>query len=228
VPGQDNQLFDRALLQRAWGGEESAKEELVRKYLPMVYRIVRGQCVRWADHEDLCQEGLIGLLKAISEYNPSRYAVKFSTFAYICILRRVANVIRQGQTKKSRALSMALSLNACLSTEENRTVQDSLMVAGADPLDVILGDWMEDRLRTVLKVHLSYVEYAVVDLLLQGLSTGEIQAELALGPKVIDNARTRARLKLRRLVEQYGSLLSPELPLSARKRLDLAMAVRVG
>ena len=45
---------------------------------------------------------------------------------------------------------------------------------------------------------------------------------------MVDNARTRARLKLRRLVERYGSLLSPELPLNVRKRLDLAMEIRVG
>ena len=67
----------------------------------MVHRIVRNQGGRWSDYEDLCQEGIIGLLKAIGEYNPERYAVKFSTFAYICILRRVSNIIRQARPRKA-------------------------------------------------------------------------------------------------------------------------------
>ena len=225
---ENNQLIDQSLLGRAWRGDREAQEDLVRKYLPMVHRIVRSQGRRWLDYEDLCQEGIIGLLKAISEYNPERYAVKFSTFAYICILRRVSNIIRQGQTKKSRALNAALSLSAHAAGEENRTIQDSLMAKSADPLELVLTDWSEERLRAVLMAHLSHVEYTVIDLLLRGLSTGEIQAELGLGAKVIDNARTRARLKLRRLVAKYGTLLSPDLPLNARKRLDLAISVRVG
>ena len=107
-------------------------------------------------------------------------------------------------------------------------MQDGIAGTETDPLDVVLGNWSEERIHTVLEVHLSRVEFAVVDLMLKGMTTGEIQVELGLEPKVVDNARTRARLKLRRLVERYGSLLNPELPLHTKKRLDLAMDVRVG
>lgn len=228
MPTEENQLVDMMLLKRVWSGDEAAKEELVRKYLPMVHGLARRQVGEWVDYEDLCQEGAIGLLRAINEYDPARYAVKFSTFAYICIMRHVANVVRRTQTKKSRLFNAAVSLNAQLVYDENRTVLDSLVVKEADPLEIVLADWAEERLHAVLGAHLSAVEYAVVHLLLQGLSTGEIQAELALGAKVIDNARTRARTKLLRLIREYGSLLHPDLPLCARRRLDLAMAIRVG
>ncbi|MGE5551878.1 MAG: sigma-70 family RNA polymerase sigma factor [Bacteroidota bacterium] len=226
----ENQLIDEALLKRAWAGDELAKEDLVKKYLPMVHRIVRMRAARWSDcYEDLCQDGMIGLLKAIGEYDPGRYAVKFSTFAYICILRRVANVLKHAQTKKNRILTNALSLNSGFTPEDGRAfLQDALVAVDGDPLEEVVERWAEERLRLVLKNHLSNVEFAVIDLLLLGMSTEEIQAELALGAKVVDNARTRARLKLRRLVEKYGSLLSPNLPLYARKRLDLAITVRVG
>lgn len=228
MPMEENQLVDMVLLKKVWSGDEAAKEELVRKYLPMVHGLARRQVGEWVDYEDLCQEGAIGLLRAINEYDPGRYAVKFSTFAYICIMRHVANVIRRTQTKKSRLFNTAVSLNAQLVCDENRTVLDSLVAKEADPLEIVLADWAEERLQAVLGAHLTAVEYAVIHLLLQGLSTGEIQAELALGAKVIDNARTRARTKLLRLIREYGSLLHPDLPLSVRKRLDLAMAIRVG
>ncbi|MGE5598311.1 MAG: sigma-70 family RNA polymerase sigma factor [Bacteroidota bacterium] len=227
----ENQHVDQALLERIWRGEERAKEDLVRKYLPMVHRIVRDRAARWSDHyDDLCQEGSIGLLKAIFEYDPEHYAVKFSTFAYICILRRVSNVLKQAQSRKNRLFAQALSLNAGAAIEDGRPNLQDLLLADAadDPLEMLLDRLTEERLRLVLLNHLSQVEYAVIDRLLQGLSTEEIQAELSLGGKVIDNARTRARVKLRRLVGRYGSLLNPELPLRARKRLDLAIKVCVG
>jgi len=62
-------------------------------------------------------------------------------------------------------------------------------------------------------------------MIITGMSSGEIQDELGLDAKIIDNARTRARLKLRRLMDQYGSLLDPQLPMKVRKRVDLAMTL---
>jgi len=226
MAAQDNQALDRMLLTRIKRGDEEAKEALVRKYLPMVHRIVRGRFGYGCEYDDLVHEGAIGLLKAILEYDPLQYAVKFSTFAYLCVARRVCNSLKQACTKKRQALRSAISLQARQAWgEENRTIADAVEAKTADPLETIMADWSEDRLRAVLRVHLSVVEFTVIDLLLQGLNTAEIQDQLCLEPKVVDNARTRARLKLRRLVREYGSLLNPDLPLRTKKRLDLAMRV---
>ena len=77
----------------------ASKDELVLKYLPMVKHIVKGYHPSQSDFEDFSQEGAIGLLKAIEEYNPERFQVKFSTFAYLCIMRRISNIYRKNRKK---------------------------------------------------------------------------------------------------------------------------------
>ena len=73
----------------------------------------------------------------------------------------------------------------------------------------------------VLRNHLSMLEYAVIIRLLKGYSAREIEEEMHIGLKVIDNARTRVKSKLKRLLDEYGSLLSPKVPTNVRKREDL-------
>ena len=227
LTAENNQLIDEVLLHRIWAGEEMAKENLIRKYMPMLRKIVHTRAPWRNDLEDLCQEGAIGLLKAIREYDCSRFAIKFSTFAYICILRRISNVIKHSMTKKSRLLGNAVSLNSPSASDDSWLIGDLLKAEVPDPSEVVIQRWSEERLRYVLRAHLTSVEYAVISRFLQGLSLYEIQTELSVTPKVIDNARTRARQKLRRLVAQYGSLLSPDLPLTVKKRLDLSIEIRV-
>ncbi|MGQ9779889.1 MAG: sigma-70 family RNA polymerase sigma factor [Bacillota bacterium] len=228
MPLPENQFRDTLLLEKVWAGDETAKEELVRKYLPMVYHLARGRSGEWVGYEDLCQEGAIGLLHAINEYDPAHYSVKFSTFAYTCIMRHLNNAVKRTRTKKSRLFNRTLSLHTQMVQEEGRTLLESLAAEESDPLEVVLNAWAEERIRAVLDAYLSPVEYAVAYLLSQGLTAKEIQAELALEAKVIDNARTRARLKLLRLLREYGSLLHPDIPLRIRKRLDLAIKLGTG
>lgn len=221
-----NQEYDLGLLMRVREGMDNrAKEELVMKYLPMVKHIVRNQLTSCLEFDDLAQEGLIGLLRAIDEYDDGKYEIKFSTFAYICILRKVFNAIKQYYSSKNKPLNNAMSLYAYTSPDESRVLIDLLGIDSTDPLEVVEDQWISERLDRVLRVYLSRVEYSVMSMILTGMSSGEIQGALGLEPKVIDNARTRARLKLRRLVERYGSLLDPDVPLKARKRMDLAMSL---
>lgn len=221
-----NQEYDLGLLHRIRANFDcAAKEELVIKYLPMVKHIVRNQLTACLEFDDLAQEGLIGLLRAIEEYDAEKYDIKFSTFAYICILRKVFNAIKQYYSTKNKILNNAMSLYAHMNPDENRTLIDLLGTETSDPHEIIEDQWVCERLDRVLQGHLSRIEYSVMSMLLTGMSAGEIQGELGLEAKVIDNARTRARLKLRRLVERYGSLLDPHLPLKARKRMDLAMSL---
>lgn len=224
--GTSNQEYDLHLLGRIRADSDSAsKEELVLKYLPMVKHIVRNQLTACLEFDDLAQEGLIGLLRAIEEYDAGKYDIKFSTFAYICILRKVFNAIKQYYSTKNKILNNAMSLYAHTSPDENRSLIDLLGTETSDPLEIVEDQWTCERLDRVLQVYLSRVEYSVMSMLLNGMTAGEIQCALGLEPKVIDNARTRARLKLRRLVERYGSLLDPHLPLKTRKRMDLAMSL---
>ncbi len=220
---RDNQSIDLELIERLRRGDEEARDSLIAKYIPMVKYIIRNYYSSFLDFEDLLQEGLIGLLSAMEEYKPDEYDVKFSSFAYICIIRRVYNVIKLSTGNKHRLLNEATSLQTPIGSDESRSIMD-LVAAGIpqfDPETVFEDKCVNEVIGTVLRNHLSVLEYAVIVRLLKGYSAREIEEEMGVGLKVIDNARTRVKSKLRRLLDEYGSLLSPKVPTNVRKREDL-------
>ncbi|MDI3280509.1 MAG: sigma-70 family RNA polymerase sigma factor [Bacillota bacterium] len=219
-----NQGEDLVLLEKARRGDQSAVEGLVKKYTPLVRYIARNYYVRCMEFDDLMQEGMIGLLHAIQEYDQSRYdKIKFSSFAYLCILRRIYNILKQSNGNKQRALNEAVSLFSYANQEETRQVVD--LVESEDrrlnPEEMAERKYVESRIQEVLRHHLSLLEYTVITFLLAGYSYGEIQREIGVNVKVIDNARTRVRLKIRRLLQKYGSLLNPKALQRVRRRKDL-------
>lgn len=217
-----NQSMDLVLVGRARAGDPVAREELVKKYTPMVKHIVRHHYASFLDFDDLTQEGLIGLLGAIDEYRPDAFDVKFSSFAYVCIIRKVYNAIKRTNGNKHRALNEAVSLYGFVNADGTRTVLDRLDDhRQPDPLESVSEKLMEQQLTRLLRGHLSLLEYTVINLILQGYAAAEIERVIGVKAKVVDNARTRAKMKLRRLVERYGSLLDPRVPLTARRRQDL-------
>ncbi|HAN94240.1 MAG: sigma-70 family RNA polymerase sigma factor [Limnochordia bacterium] len=227
---RDNQAVDLELIRRVRAGEEGARESLVLKYIPMVKYIIRNYYSSFLDFEDLVQEGLIGLLSAIEEYKPERYDVKFSSFAYLCIIRRVYNVIKQSTGNKHRLLNEAASLQTPVGSDDGRTMLDFVAAPlnQFDPEKVLEEKYVDEVIGQVLRNHLSLLEYAVISRLLKGYSAREIEEEIGVGLKVIDNARTRVRAKLRRLLEEYGSLLSPQVPTDVRRREDLYLQLPLG
>ena len=221
---QNKDLF--LLRQIREGNDPQAKEELVRKYIPMVKHIVKNHNCYYIEYEDLIQEGLIGLLKAINEFN-AEFGIKFSTFAYICILRKIYNVLKRFSGKSRKLYRESASLFAYVNSEESRTLLDTLDDDSCNPEELVAEKLTVNRLQKVLKAHLTEVEYSVTLLYLKGHSFTEIQKQLLLKAKVVDNAKTRARLKLQRIIKEYGSLLHPDIPLTTRKRMDLSMKLRV-
>ncbi len=225
-----NQARDLQLIERVRRGDPTAKDALVEKYLPMVKHIVRRYYASFLEFDDLMQEGFIGLLAAIDEYKPERFNVKFSSFAYMCVLRKVYNVIKHTNGNKHKALNQAISLHAFVNSDETRTVLDLVPVeeSGVDPVDVFETNAVNQRIHQLLRQHLSVLEYTVAALMLEGYSSGEIERFIGVKSKVVDNARTRVKAKLKRIVDKYGSLLSPCVPTKVRKRRDLYMNLPIG
>ncbi|NMB10850.1 MAG: sigma-70 family RNA polymerase sigma factor [Firmicutes bacterium] len=217
-----NQERDLELIRQIREGDTTAREELVRKYIPMVKHIARNHYASFLEFEDLMQEGLIGLLSAITEYKPEK-CVKFSSFAYICIIRKIYNVIKQTNGNKHKALNDAVSIHAFVNQEETRTVMDLVVCDDTfiDPEEVVEERLVNQRLNAVLENHLSVLEYTVIILFLRGYSSAEIESAIGVNSKAVDNARTRVRLKLRRILTEHGSLLSPKVPMRVRRREDL-------
>ena len=227
---RDNQTIDLELITSLRSGDEEARDSLVVKYIPMVKYIIRNYYSTFLDFEDLLQEGLIGLLSAIEEYKPDEYDVKFSSFAYICIIRRVYNVIKMTTGNKHRLLNEATSLQTPIGSDQSRSILDFVAAAipAFDPEAVYEDKFISEVVATVLRNHLSILEYAVIIRFLKGYSAREIEEEMGVGLKVIDNARTRVKSKLRKLLDEYGSLLSPQVPTNVRKREDLYLDLPLG
>lgn len=220
-----NQERDLRLIQRFRVDQDLfSREELVKKYLPMVRHILKNYHIPCMDLDDYFQEGAIGLLKAVDQYDPEHYSIKFSTFAYICILRRIINAFKSSSAKKTILPAKMLSLNAFINHEdESGTLLDIIPDLSFEPFLEVENNWMEQRLEIVLEAYLSPVECKVVRMILNGYPLKDIQQKLSLPIKAIDNARTRARLKLAKILLRYGSLLNPQIPLKPRKRADLAI-----
>lgn len=220
-----NQEKDLRLIQRFRMDQDFfSREELVKKYLPMVWHILKNYHIPCMDLDDYFQEGAIGLLKAVDQYDPEHYSIKFSTFAYICILRRIYNAFKSFSAKKAALSAKVLSLNAFINPEdESGTLLEVLPDLSFEPFQEVENNWMEQKINTVLEVYLSPVECQVVRMILNGYPMKDIQHNLSLPFKAVDNARTRARLKLAKILFRYGSLLNPQIPLKPRKRADLAI-----
>lgn len=224
-----SQQIDLTLINRIRSNDDPmAKEELVKKYWPMIHHIVKNKNSAGIDYEDYLQEGAIGLLKAIEEYDPEHYPIKFSTFAYICILRRIYNTLKRAIGRKASFSAQTISLYTNSGDDESRLMIDLLAANDYEPFSQVEEHWIGQKIDLILLTYLSQVEYQVVKMILQGYSFQEIKQCLALPAKVIDNARTRAKVKLKRVVFQYGSLLNPQIPMKIRKRKDLAIQLEVG
>lgn len=223
-----SQTEDLNLLARIREGNDLiAQEELVRKYLPMVRYIVKNHYSNRIDFDDCLQEGAISLLKAISEYDAVNYQIKFSTFAYICILRRTYNLLKQAYSKKAVFYSQTLSINASLGENDQRTLLNNIPGKLDESFEQIENDVLMEQLNSVLEAYLSPIEYQVMQMFLNGHRLSEIENELKLPFKAIDNARTRARAKLKKVIYQYGSLTSPKIPMKPRRRKDLNLKLEV-
>lgn len=214
------------LIKRGKQNDPEAKEELIRRYMPLIRYIVRKHYASFMDTDDLIQEGIIGFLAAIEEYNPQRYQAKFSSFAYLCILRKIYNVIKLTSGNKHKLLNNAISLYSYVNQEETRMVMDLVEGKEVDPQWIAEERFAEEKINQVLHNHLSMLEYAVVNLIRAGYSSSEIEITLGVEAKVVDNARTRVKVKVKRILDEHGSLLSPQVPQKVRKRKDLYLPLK--
>lgn len=178
-------LNDEELVLKARSGSADAEEMLILRYMPSVRCFVRPYFLVGGDSEDLIQEGMIGVVKAISEFDESRHA-SFKTFAALCVKNRVYSAIRNSKRGKNSPLNDYVSFETVLS--ENVMVSDPVE-------DVISRENYVELLKDVSK-RLSPLEIKVLDLYLEGMSYSEISDKLSKPPKSIDNAVQRIRKKL--------------------------------
>ena len=193
---------DEEIVAQAKSGNNRAQEYLISKYENFVKAKARSYFLIGADKEDIYQEGMIGLYKAIRDFNPEK-STSFKSFAEICVIRQIITAIKTATRQKHIPLNTYISLNKPIYEEESeRTLLDVL--AGlkiTDPEELMISkeqiDYIEEKISKVL----SGLELEVLTSYLDGKSYQEIASDLEKHSKSIDNALQRVKRKLEKCLD---------------------------
>ena len=187
---------DEALCVRAVSGDRVAEEALVIRYNRLVRICARPYFLAGGDSEDLIQEGMVGLLAAIREYDPSK-AAAFRTYAEVCIKNRLRSAVKAAARDKHTPLNNSVPFEPPLFDGKGEQYAYHAPVRQLeDPEEIFLSrESFRERMEALMG-QLSGFEASVLRLYLNGLSYSEIAAEVKKSPKSVDNAVQRIRRKL--------------------------------
>lgn len=191
---------EEELLARARAGERAASDLLVRRYFRLVKRCARPYFLAGADSDDVIQEGMLGLLKAVREYDPAR-GIPFAQFARVCVSRTIISAVRSSLATKHSVLNEAVPLEKPLFEDIAHTGERDAGIA-ADPEALVIGMEAREELLGQLDRVLSDFEGKVLSLFLDGYSYEEMAAKLGRPVKSVDNAVQRIRRKSAQLLNQ--------------------------
>ena len=194
---------DEEIVALAQGGDSVALEYLLGKYKNFVRSKARSYFLIGADHEDIVQEGMIGLFKAIRDYQAERLS-SFRAFAELCITRQIITAIKTATRQKHVPLNSYVSLNKPIYDEESdRTLMDVIVEGHAqNPEELIIGREDIVSIRDRVDEVLSSLEQEVLTAYLDGKSYQEIADKLGRHVKSIDNALQRVKRKLEKFMEE--------------------------
>ncbi|MGI6237863.1 MAG: RNA polymerase sporulation sigma factor SigH [Candidatus Excrementavichristensenella sp.] len=198
-------MTDEEVVLLAQSSDDAALEYLLNKHKNFVRARARSYFLIGADHEDIVQEGMIGLFKAIRDYRSEKLA-SFRAFAELCITRQIITAVKTATRQKHIPLNSYISLNKPIYDDESdRTLMD--VIAGshaANPEDVFIRQEDVSDVEGLLGQMLSKLEMQSILLYLEGKSYQEIAKEIGRHVKSIDNALQRVKRKLQKYVEEKG------------------------
>ncbi len=199
--GRFDQLTDEEIVALAQGNDDEALTYLLDKYKNFVRSKARSYFLIGADHEDIVQEGMIGLFKAIRDFKPSRLS-SFRAFAELCVKRQIITAIKTATRQKHFPLNSYVSLNKPLYDEESdRTLLDVIEGRVTNPEDLFISQEELERIQNEISTTLSPLEQQVLAAFLNGKSYQEIAEMLDRHVKSIDNALQRVKRKLTKMLE---------------------------
>ena len=196
---------DEEIVQLCHQGDANAEEYLLNKYKNFVRSKARSYFLIGADHEDIVQEGMIGLYKAIRDFKQEKLS-SFRAFAELCITRQIITAIKTATRQKHIPLNSYVSLNKPLYDEESdRTLLDIIMEGSTgNPEDMIINQENLGNIHQKINEVLSGLEQEVLSAYLDGKSYQEIAESLGRHVKSIDNALQRVKRKLEKYLEENG------------------------
>lgn len=185
---------DEELIRMMREGDREVAEYLAEKYKSLVRKKARTLYLVGGDTEDLIQEGMLGLFKAMQDYSPDRSA-SFLTFAGTCIGRQLYSAIAVSNRKKHLPLNSYLSLSAGEWESQER------MSVEQNPEEMVIDQENVRIIRAKIEARLSKFENQVLSLYLDGADYVRIARLLGKSPKSIDNALQRIRTKIKYLIQ---------------------------
>lgn len=176
---------DEEILTQIQAGEKEALDYLMNRYKALVYSKAKALYLIGADKEDLIQEGMIGLYKAILDFKKER-KVTFYLFAELCISRQMYSAIKHFNTKKNQPLNESLSIDDAL----------TCCAVNPSPEEALINRETADGMKKRLNTLLSPFEQEVLQLYLKEMNYVRIAKILEKKPKTIDNALQRIKRKM--------------------------------
>ena len=189
------QFTDEELIERLRDGEQELEDYLMEKYKGMVLKKAHAMFIVGGEREDLIQEGMIGLFRALRDYQPGKSAT-FATFANLCVERQIYKAIEMSGRLKNKPLNSYISLS-----EEESPILDSLAFEQQDPEAIVIDRENVNVMQEKIRQHLSRFETRVLDAYLEGMTYTQIAKAMGKSPKSIDNALQRIRGKIREFLE---------------------------
>ena len=193
--GKFDNVSDEELIARLRAGETAIEDYLMEKYKGLVRQKARAMFLIGGDTDDLIQEGMIGLFKAVRDFQPDKEAA-FATFARVCIDRQIYSAIQNSNRQKHQPLNSYVSLN------QEYEISPIWDLSVENPEAIIIDQETTQDLRKRISDYLSPMENKVLDLYLKGKGYVEIAEFLGKSPKSIDNALQRIRAKIREVLSQ--------------------------
>lgn len=193
-----------ALVLAAQAGDQAASAQLVRKYKSLVRCKARSYFLVGGDREDVIQEGLIGLFKAIRDYDANRQS-SFRSFAELCVTRQMITAIKTATRRKHAPLNSYVSLSRSTSNDDDgeRLLTDILAAKEVcDPAEIVISAWEGDFIRRGFTEALSDFESRVLRLYMEGCSYQEIADRLGRHAKSVDNALQRVKRKIEAQIDR--------------------------
>ena len=198
-----SQMTDEELIDRLRGGETPVMDYICDKYKNLVKSKAKSMFILGADSEDLIQEGMIGLFKAVRDYDSGRDA-SFLTFADLCVSRQMYTAVQAAKRQKHMPLNTYVSIYSSLTEQENGEVRNLLEdltdTVNSNPEKLFLDKERVTYLENTIDSELSPFEKQVLDLYLTGMSYAQIAKVLGRDEKSTDNALQRLKGKIKKML----------------------------
>ncbi len=197
-------ISDEELIQELRDGDKDVADYLCNKYKDLVRHNAKSMYILGAEPEDLIQEGMIGLFKAVRDYDPGRDA-SFLTFANLCVSRQMYNAIQSAGRKKNIPLNSYISLYGDEEDDNGERTAAKLELfahGGLSPEQELIDRENAEDLYRRIGEELSDFENQVLDLYLTGMNYVQIAGVLGREEKSTDNALQRIRAKIKKMVDK--------------------------